>query len=229
MKEAKEKRMNPNTQPHVLNFKTEEDLIKPHLSNPKVETALLECMNEYIAARKAECILMGFDAEQWDYPYNPAVGPWEYAMEDYPIEGKMDETTKMWNSAHGCYYWIDRALDLTFAALDRGELVWEVRGGEPTDEEWEQFTELESQFYPQEGTYEWYQLRDGHGYWTAPWLKELGAVVFPELTWKAIRCDNCGLAYGSDETGRIKVILDLFHFELPVERLVQFIEENRER
>jgi hypothetical protein len=216
-----------------FNFRTSWHLIEPHLNNPRVQAALKRGMEDYFAARAAECIRLGINAQQWQITYDPRVGPWQYCLldpreaESEPFGGVLDNTeeTVAHNYAHRAYFWEDRAAGLTNEAIATGALKWNVRGDEPTAKQWEEYDEFENQFYPREGTYQWYQLQDRGSYWLAGWLKELGELVFPELEWHGRATEQSGHAEGRGEGGQFKIIFDILHFE-PVDEFGRPVQTN---
>ena len=85
------------------------------------------------------------------------------------------------------------------------------------------YAKFERQFYPEDGGYESYQLFDYLHcgcWWLAPWMKELGQLIYPHPTWEFKRGDQLGIAYGKGDDGRIEVVFDIMHFEQPANELM---------
>jgi hypothetical protein len=116
-----------------------------------------------------------------------------------------------------------RADEMVEAAIDRGEFDWHwPEEGEPSEADWVRRDEFAEQFYPQPDTYQWYQLwRACH--WLAPWLKELGKLVFPELHWHILTGPRHSLACGADTGHNIRVLFDILNFEvMSAKELIEF-------
>jgi hypothetical protein len=109
-------------------------------------------------------------------------------------------------------YWAHLISERASEALRRGEIQFEPQGQDDwTEEDWDKWQKIESQFWPKPDTLEWYQCIGGC-HRLAPFLRELGKLVFPDLTWKMMKgvCHSC--AFGMEATGNIKVIFDILRF-----------------
>jgi hypothetical protein len=196
----------------LFNFRTGWHLLQPHLKNQRVQAALKRGMQAYIAARAAECVRLGINPKPWQISYDHKFGPWAYCFLEGDGSDNTDEALAR-EYAHRTFYWDDRATALTNEAIQNGQFHWEVKGEEPTDEEWERYDDFARQFYPQPGTYQWYQLQDRGSYWLAGWLEELGKLTFPTLKWRTIIDEQGGHAEGQDENWEVKLIFDILNFE----------------
>jgi hypothetical protein len=116
-------------------------------------------------------------------------------------------------AATSCDFWWDQISARASEALSRGEIEYKCeKGREPTEEQLEEWKRSQRQFWPKVDTLEWFQCFHG-GHYLAPFLRELGERIFPELTWDIMTGDAHSLAYGTDETGNIKVLFDILNFK----------------
>jgi hypothetical protein len=196
----------PESVIQVFDFHEDWRLIKPHLHKPQVERALNRAMNECRALRARLYAGGGITTPDLDSPYMPQYGPL---------------------SCDDSGYWDDIASDATDAAIKRGEIdfhwpIFSGQDGEPKteaeceelDKAMEKYHELSQRFYPKPDTMEFYQLHNA-GHYLAPWLRELGKCVYPELKWGILVGDVHSTVYGADEIGSIKWIFDILNFDLP--------------
>jgi len=148
------------------------------------------------------CLQAGQDGKGWQIGYDATKGPWSYGSSDR---------------------WHNRANKLVDAAIERGESHWLCADDEePTEAEWEPYSAFSNQFYPKPDTCQWFQLW-GACHWLAPWLAELGKLVFPELRWQILRGPRHSLACGTDADQNIKVLFDILNFEgMSAKDLIEF-------
>jgi hypothetical protein len=186
----------------VFDFGEKWPLVRPFLRRPEIDSVLERGLNEYFQCRRLECLRLDLGGKGWEIKFDATRGPWSYCSSDF---------------------WHTRADDLTYAAIERGEFQWQcVDDEEPTEAEWERYFVFSKQFYPQPDTFQWFQLW-GACHWLAPWLKELGKLVFPELHWRILSGPRHSLACGIDEARNIKVLFDILNFEeMSARELIEF-------
>jgi hypothetical protein len=78
---------------------------------------------------------------------------------------------------------------------------------------------------PKPGTLDWYQCPYG-AQWLAPFLRELGELMFPEYTWKTMTGVRHSVAYGTDQMGTIKIIFDILGFKLPAIEIIDWVTQK---
>ena len=175
----------------VFDFKANWHLVVPHLKDANLNEMLERCVNRYLQDDYDFRVAQTGGPVVWLGRYEPANGPWFYTRSDY---------------------WLTYATELADAAVDRGDFAWNCKDGEePTEEEFDRYSEFCNQFYPRCGTYQWYQLF-GACHWLAPWLKALGKRVFPHLKWRVMQSEWHSFAYGVDPDGN-GIIFDILLFE----------------
>ena len=120
-----------------------------------------------------------------------------------------DSNRGPWTDSAGDYWQLQASMR-AFADIKRGQYAgdWD----NPSPQDLEKVQKLETVYTPKRQLFEWYQCVGGARR-LAPFLLELGQLVYPKLSWGRFtgRVHSC--AYGSDKTGNIKVIFDILLFK----------------
>jgi hypothetical protein len=195
----------------TFNFKTDWNLLEPHLNNPEVLAALDESMSEFAKYHAYK------DMPPWDR--KNGIGPWAYTTSDH---------------------WGSRADDRLNASIeyqalnDHYDALLKRSGYSLEDmfyedvEQWlqnladdyhKELNKIQSQFYPKEDTYQWYQCFHS-GHYLVRWQKVLAAKALPEYDWR-IYSNHYEGEYGfggfstvvGTNTGGDIVVFDILHFD----------------
>jgi hypothetical protein len=213
--------------PEVFNFEKKWHLIKPFLNEPKLVKLLDDQMNACNDSFRQRCVENGRLPDILEGPYDRKKGPWFYGQSDYwyiKAERMVDKAEKKGQV---------RPFDYPGGTYRRNQeySAAEIAAADPEETaEYERYDKFAAQFYPQPDSPEWYQNRQG-GEWLAPWLLELGKLVFPKFTWhlsKEFDChfihwfDNGGdqlcdilthsVAYGM-HGGKVRMVFDILNYK----------------
>lgn len=196
----------------MFDFKENWNLVEPYLYEPEIVKLLDKGMAEYVGRTQTGHL------PPWDL--RNGIGPWEYSS-----------TTATWNNramdmANNDPKWkefVERfEKKVEFAGYDCEE--WNYVTKDPfliklNSIYWDEFNRVMLQFFPQPGTYEWYQCLGAERY-LAPWQKALAERIFPDYVWEIMDI-NCSqdLPLAADATivgtarDGSRMIFDLLKFE----------------